>query len=157
MNHRIRPYRTLLSLVAAIAITLSLASCNSGNCTDKEALRKQITETEKAFEKMAADSGIANAFYYYAAENAVIKRGNDSLIHGRETIKNFYSKPSPGKRKVTWNPDFVDVSDDGTMAYTYGSYLWVITPDSGAVQEYRGVFNTIWQRQVDGKWKYVWD
>ncbi|MFN8396383.1 MAG: hypothetical protein U0176_17290 [Bacteroidia bacterium] len=118
MNHRTSPDRTLLSFVAATAITLNLASCNCGNCTDKEALRKQITETEKAFEKMAADSGVAEAFYYYAAENAVIKRQNDTLIHGREGIKNFYSKP--GKRAVTWNPDFVDVSDDGTMAY----HLW---------------------------------
>jgi ketosteroid isomerase-like protein len=33
------------------------------------------------------------------------------------------------KAIVTWTPDFIDVSQDGSMAYTYGKYLWKI-PDS---------------------------
>lgn len=157
MNHLPNSTHPIFSLAAATALTLGFAACNCGNCHDKEALRKEVVAVEKAFEKMAADSGIAKAFYHYAAENAVIKRQNDTLIHGREGIKNFYSQPNPGKRTVTWTPDYVDVSDDGSMAYTYGSYLWTITPDTGKAQEYRGIFHTVWQRQMSGDWRYVWD
>jgi len=46
------------------------------------------SQTEKAFEKMASEKGLAEAFYYFADENAVIKRGNDSLIIGKENIRN---------------------------------------------------------------------
>lgn len=51
--------------------------------TDKEKIKQQVFETEKAFEKMTTDSSIEYAFYFFAAENAVIKRGNDSLIFGK--------------------------------------------------------------------------
>ena len=77
------------SLALLIVTTFFIVSCNQP--IDKEAFKKEIFTTEKSFEKMAADSGIAAAFYFYADENAVINRGNDSLIFGKEQIKNYVS------------------------------------------------------------------
>lgn len=105
---------------------------------------------------MAAEKSIAEAFAYFAAEDAVIKRENDTLIVGRDDIRKYYEKGNPNA-KVNWAPDFIDVSEDGTMGYTYGKFHWKITNEAGEDAEYKGRFHTVWMRQPDKSWKYVWD
>jgi ketosteroid isomerase-like protein len=124
---------------------------------NKEEIKTDIANTEKAFASMAAEKGIAEAFYYYAAENAVIKRQNDTLIKGKLNIRKYYESQNLKDAAVTWTPNFIDVSDCGTLAYTYGRYLWKIPDSSGKVNEYTGVFHTVWRKQKKGGWKYVWD
>ena len=124
---------------------------------DKEAIKKEIYQAERDFEKMAIEKGVTEAFYFFADNSAVIKRQNDTLISGKENIKDFYAKRENKKASVSWAPDFIDVSEDGSLGYTYGKYVWKVTDDSGKVTEYKGVFHTVWKRQKDGSWKYVWD
>ena len=106
---------------------------------------------------MAADKGIAEAFYFFADSNATIKRQNDTLLHGKEAIKLFYSTPFYQKATVKWSPDFVDASIDGDIGYTYGKYVWSSTDPAGKPITFNGVFHTVWKKQPDGSWKYVWD
>jgi len=142
--------RILTLLACAVLIT----ACQQQ--VDKEKVRDEIFQTEKAFEKMAAEKSVSEAFYHFADENAVIKRQNDTLIVGKENIKLFYER---GRKDATvnWTPDFIDVADDGTLGYTYGKFSWKIKNDQGAVTEYKGVFHTVWKKQKDNTWKYVWD
>jgi len=121
-----------------------------------EAARNEILQTEKAFEKMASEKGLATAFYFFAAEDAVIRRGNDSLIIGRENIKNYYDKNANPNVKLSWTPDYIGVSDCGTLGYTYGKYLFSVRDTSGKNNENKGVFHTVWKKQ-NNDWRYVWD
>ena len=121
-----------------------------------EAARNEIMQAEKAFEKMASEEGISAAFYYFAAEDAVIKRGNDSLIIGKENIKRFYDNNANPDVKLSWTPDFIGVSDCGTLGYTYGKYVFSIQDSSGKSAEQTGVFHTVWKKQ-NNDWRYVWD
>jgi ketosteroid isomerase-like protein len=123
----------------------------------KEEIKNEIFLTEKAFEKMVAEKGIPEAFYYYADENAIIKRENDTLISGREKIKSYYEKQDLKEAKVNWTPDFIDVSQSGDLAYTYGKYIWKIKDSEGNFIEIKGVFHTVWKKQKNNSWKYVWD
>ena len=125
--------------------------------SDKEKMIQEIFQTEKAFEKMASEKGIAEAFYYFADDKAVIKRENDTLIMGKENIKIYYDKKSNKNATVNWTPDFIDVSDCGTLGYTYGKYVWKIKNQNNELVEYKGIFHTIWKKQKDNTWKYVWD
>lgn len=136
-------------------VLVLIFSCNTS--VEKESLIKEIFNSEKAFEKMCAEKGIAEAFYFFADDSAVIKRENDTLIIGKEQIKEYYNKEFYKTAKVSWAPDFIDVSEDGTLAYTYGKYLWESKDEKGNDVEYRGVFHTVWKRQIDNTWKYVWD
>jgi hypothetical protein len=43
------------------------------------------------------------------------------------------------------------------MAYTYGQHTFEATDDSGGIIEDTGIFHTVWKRQPDGQWRYVWD
>ncbi len=119
-------------------------------------MKAEVFNTEKAFEQLCADSGIAVGFVRFADKEAVILRGNDSIIKGKEAIRNFYKKTDP-KASVSWTPDFIEVSKDGSMAYTYGGYIWKIKQDDGTIKEFKRVFHTVWKRQKNGSWKYVWD
>ena len=100
---------------------------------------------------------MAEAFYLYADSNAVILRGNDSLIRGKAAIRNYYSMQKFKGASVDWAADFSEVSASGDMAYSYGKYVWILKDSSGKENEYKGMYHTIWKKQVDGSWKYVWD
>ncbi len=144
--------KRILYILTSLAL---VTSCNQN--VDKEKIKKEIYETEKAFEKMTSEKGIAEAFYYFADDEAVIKRENDTIIIGKENIKIYYAKNDNKGATVNWTPDYIDVSDCGTMGYTYGKYIWKIKNANGEVVEHKGVFHTVWKKQKDDKWKYVWD
>jgi ketosteroid isomerase-like protein len=146
--------KTLPSMVIfLLGAFAAIAQTNANTSSLIETIRK----TEKQFETDLNASGAAVAFEKYAAPNAVIKRQNDSLIYGPKAIRLYYSNEIYKKAHATWSPDFVDISTDGTMAYTYGKYQWKMTNPSGEVHEFSGVFHTVWKKQPDGSWKYVWD
>jgi ketosteroid isomerase-like protein len=120
-------------------------------------VKLQIVKIEKDFEKTVAEKGLAEGFYQFADSNAVIKRERDTLIIGKNNIKNYYSNPKYQSATVTWSPDAVTISDAGDMASTYGKYVWTLKDSSGKEQVSKGVFHTVWKKQKDGSWKYIWD
>ncbi len=134
-----------------------IAACQPTVVHSRDKSKQEITDAESAFQKMAAEKGLQAAFTFYADSNAVIKRGNDSLIFGKTGIAQFYGKSRYRSVSLTWAPDFIDVSDAGDLAYTYGKYLFQPTDSSGKKSEYRGVFHTVWKRQKNGEWRFVWD
>jgi len=144
------------SIASFLVLSFLFYSCHEKiNSSQKEKAVREIQQAEKDFDKMAAEKGIAEAFWFFAAPDAVIRRG--SLVKGKENIRVFYSKDFYEAATVTWAPDFTDVSETGDLGYTYGKYLWQSKDSNGKVNEIRGVFHTVWKKQQDGNWKYVWD
>jgi len=120
--------------------------------------KNEIFETEKAFARMAEEQGVPAAFAHFAAEDAVLLRG-EKLIKGRAAIMDSYQKNQAlwKKAKLNWEPDFAEVSASGDLAYTYGHYTFSVPDSLGKVSESTGVFHTVWKRQEDNNWKFVWD
>jgi len=116
--------------------------------------KAQIMKTENEFEAAAEKEGLASAFSRFADETAVISRGR--LITGKDSIRVFYEKSHSGIH-LTWTPDFVDVAASGDIGYTYGRYLYEATDSTGKPVQSRGIFHTVWKRQPDGSWRFVWD
>lgn len=121
-------------------ITILISACN--NTIDKNKVKSEIEATEKKFEIMCEVKSISEAFTFYADENAVIKRGNDSLITGKEGIKKYYSNNYFKNSKVNWKLDFIEVSESGDMAYSYGKYIWK-NLNNDTIVEYKGIYTTI--------------
>ncbi len=136
-------------------LTLAILSCHP-NPTSKEQWKKEIADTEKEFADMARDVGIKEAFTAFADEHAVINHGN-TIISGRDSISLFYSERLQGNVKLEWSPDFVDVSNSGDLGYTWGKYTFTSFDSLGNASESKGIFHTVWKKQKDGSWKYVWD
>jgi ketosteroid isomerase-like protein len=146
--------RSLFTIVVLISI---LPSCTQEKKTDIEAWKKEIADTEHAFAAMAKKDGIPKAFITFAADDAVLLRNNE-LIKGKEAIKASYERRFPsGNVSLTWAPDFVDVSSSGDLGYTYGKYVYTSIDSLGNSTSNEGIFHTIWKRQSDGTWKFVWD
>ena len=131
-----------------------LPSCQNNIPTEE--LRKEILNTEKEFVEMVKEEGVAKAFESFAAEDAVLNR-NDTLIVGKEDIKEYFKNQVLTDVELEWTPDFVDVSASGDMAYTYGNYSFTAKDTSGRAIKGRGVFHNVWKKQEDGSWKFVWD
>ena len=148
---------SIIFLLLPILLSCSSPKSSNESKLNKENAKQEIEKAEKDFAQMAADKGIAEAFYFFADSNATIKRQNDTLIHGKEAIKNYYSTPFYQKAIVKWSPDFTDASPGGDLGYTYGQYVWSAADSAGKPITFNGVFHTVWKRQPDGSWKYVWD
>lgn len=145
--------------VITFVVFLISSSCTMK--TDKETIEKwkgEILETEKSFAKMTKEEGIQKAFLNYAAEDAVIMR-NDNLVIGKSAI-NVYFENQPTKNKnvsLSWEPDYVEVAVSGDLGYTYGKYTYSFVDTDGKTVENKGIFHTVWKRQPNGTWKFVWD
>lgn len=149
-------------MIKSIWIILFLLSTFS--CTmkvekhDISKLKKEIAATENSFAEMAKNEGIKAAFLYFAAPDAVLSRQN-KLYKGREAISSYFDDhPMPYTGiQLEWSPEYIDVSESGDLAYTYGPYTFNYMDTSGIKNQDTGFFHTVWKRQADGKWLYVWD
>ncbi|WP_242118986.1 YybH family protein [Aestuariivivens sediminicola] len=140
-----------------ILVSICFLSCKN-EVKDPSALiviwKNELFETERQFSAMAQKEGMRTAFLNFAADEAVLLR-NDSLIKGRPGIA-YYMKNANSKG-LHWEPEFADVSASGDLGYTYGEYTYSYTDSTGTVQTARGIFHTVWKRQADNSWKFVWD
>lgn len=143
--------------ISLLLTALLLFSCTNEDVNNREKAIAEIRKAEKEFETMCAEKSVAEAFYFYADSEAVIKRENDTLIRGRDAIKNYHASNFYKTAKVKWNPDYVDAGASGDLGHSYGHYEWTYTDTAGQVQKYPGVYHTVWKKQKDGSWKYVWD
>jgi len=153
MNTIIISIKQLLRFTILLCFTL--IACNKEpDKSQSEKWKREIMETENKFSNMASEVGIHNAFIVYAAEDAVLMR-NDDLVMSKKYIDLFYkNKNSKG---LAWTPDFVDVAASGDLGYTYGHYTFSHTDSTGKLIVNKGIFHTVWKRQSDGNWRFVWD
>ncbi len=133
-------------------------NCKEERIPLKEQWENEIRDAENAFSNLAQEKGIADAFLTYADDNAVLMR-NNKLIIGKEAIQSDFANKEEILKSLNlkWAPDFVDVSSSGDMGYTYGEYEMTKTDSLGNSQIETGIFHTVWKRQEDGSWKFVFD
>jgi len=146
----------IMKLLIVFSFFLFVSCQNIPKKENKEISKAEIAKTEQAFAMMTKEKGIAEAFGYFADSLAVIQRGN-LLIAGKDSIRTFYqSRIKPGTA-LEWTPDFVDVSATGDLGYSYGRYTITATDSTGQVVKSSGIFHTVWKKQPDGSWRFVWD
>ena len=145
--------------LTSLLLITALLSCSveeKKQTQTREQVIQEIYDMEQAFNDMLASEGQGKAFAHFVAPNGGINRG-DKMIIGKDSILAYYSKSTLTDVKLTWKPDFVDVSDDFTMAYTWGPYQFSGLRPNGEAIESTGMFHTVWKKQADGSWRYVYD
>lgn len=103
-----------------------------------------IVKVELAFSRAARERGQWTAFRMFAAPGA--------LLHGRNgpfAIEPWLATQTDPPTAVQWEPRAVAISCDGALAVSQGRYL----DPEGKV----GNFVTVWERQGDGEYRYVFD
>ncbi len=144
-------------VIIALLFLAFLASCKSNKTAENvENWKKEIIQVEKDFNDLVQKVGLADAFYKYAANDGVIRK-NGKLIEGKAAIQKWIKNDVRSNETLTWIPVFVDVSNSGDLAYTYGDATFVFIDSHGDKKVKTSVYHTVWKRQKNGDWKFVWD
>ena len=134
-----------------------LMNCSSDPSPEQiEKWKNEISEMEQSFNDKAEKDGLSEAFSYFAAEDGVLKRGG-KIIKGKEDIAAYYNENRRPEETLKWQPTYIDVSHSGDLAYTYGNFTLTYLDTLGKTKSNSGFFHTVWKRQDDGSWRYVWD
>ncbi|MEO9871362.1 YybH family protein [Ekhidna sp.] len=136
--------------------SIILSGCSNQETNNIDQWKSEIIQVEKDFNDMAQEKGLIEAFHHFAAVDGVIKR-NRKIVKGKIAIRDWYKEDVRPNETLTWKPTFVDVSSSGDLAYTYGNYVFSSTDSTGIKKESKGIFHTVWKRQEDGNWRFVWD
>lgn len=145
-------------LILIFTAHLVLISCNMETKNNPiEQWKQEILTTEQEFAAMAKKEGIKKAFLNYAAEDAVLLRSK-KLVEGKKAMDEFFGIPNESEHEnLEWAPDFVDVAASGDLGYTYGKFTYSAIDSIGNKVESSGIFHTVWKKQPDKTWKFVWD
>src|SRR5438445_5411666 len=74
-------------------------------------------------------------------------------MHGKDAIRADWTKPLADPAfKLSWTVDSAEVSKDGNMGYTRGSFQGGQGNDT-----FSGSYATIWKKDKDGKWRVAVD
>ncbi len=134
-----------LATVCALAAVLTASAADRA---DTALLAREVRAAETAFAQSMADRDL-EAFAALVDDEAVFFGGK--ALRGKAAVvddwKKFFQGP---KAPFSWEPKEVEVLDSGRLGISSGP---VYSPDGKQV----GVFNSIWRRDADGKWKVIFD
>jgi ketosteroid isomerase-like protein len=105
---------------------------------------------------MIKEVGLKEAFLEFAAGSAVLNR-NGKIIKGKQQIATYFDNQKLQNVSLEWEPEFVEVAKARDMAYTYGPFTFSATSGEGEPKTASGNFHTVWKKQEDGSWKFIYD
>jgi len=149
--------RTSLAAVMLAGTAIWFSACRSA--PGLEVKREDLLEVDRAFSRASVAIGRPAAFLQYMSEEAVLYPLQGEPIRGREEFRRITAPASPesDRASLEWNPFFADISSSGDLGYTLGSYTATQSREDGRKDVSRGYYVTIWKRQEDGSWKFVFD
>lgn len=136
-----------MKVLSAYVITGLLASAAARAQTNRE-LARQVFMAESSFaHTMAARDH--EAFASFLAPDAIFF-GRQGPLRGSAAVAEAWAPYFAGpEAPFSWRPEVVEVLDSGTLALTSGPM------DPTGKQT--GIFNSIWRRGPDGRWRVVFD
>jgi ketosteroid isomerase-like protein len=131
------------------ALVLLAWSARPAAAETVEDLVRQVRAAENAFADTMAKRDL-KAFATYLDDDAVFFGGKDAL-RGKAAVvegwKAFFDGPNA---PFSWTPESVEVLESGALAHSSGP---VYDPQGKRV----AIFNSIWRRGDDGRWRVVFD
>ena len=110
---------------------------------------RQVVETEKSFAESAKVKGIKSTFLEFIADDGVLFQPD--AVNG----KKYWNSQGDSVGLLYRNLAFADISANGVLGYTTGP--WSFAPNKEEKPTSFGDFITIWQKQPNGKYKFVLD
>ncbi len=127
-----------------IILVTALAACTQPAGTAPDA--SPVIAAERAFARAASQGGWVEAFEVYSADDALIIAAQP--INAHQSLAGI-DPANRGDRSLTWAPEFAGISRGGDIGFTTGPY-------NGGGAAF-GQYFTVWRRQADGAWKWIYD
>jgi ketosteroid isomerase-like protein len=129
----VRPF-----VAAAVVFSLAAGSAQAG------ANPKDVAKAERAFAADGAAMGIKQSFLKHMADDAIV------FAPDPVNAKQFYGAQSgQNEPRLVWWPTVAAISRSDDLGFTFGPYE--LDGKRG------GHFFTVWKKQADGSWKWVYD
>ncbi len=146
-------------------LTLLLAAIPCARGADHETYCAELAQAERAFCAQVASIGLDDAFLGNMADECFIpyrlsltREEYDSQVKAARAKAVGPHKPGPDPSfQLVWTPSRVDVSQDGTLGYTWGRYDLTTHGKDGKAAVDTGIYLTVWKRDTNGAWKIAFD
>ena len=119
---------------------------------NSEKNRLDMMQADQHFSDLSEAKGMKAAFLEYIDSNGVLLRPDHIPVAGADAIDYLIATNDTGYQ-LTWHPKTAVIAASGDLGYTYG--LYEIKPAVKDTVLY-GTYVSIWKKQLDGKWKFVW-
>jgi len=103
-----------------------------------------VVAAERAFAADGLALGVKQSFLKHMADDAIVFQPNP--VNAREAVSAQSDQPGP---KLEWWPVWAGIAASGDLGFTTGPYAVEGTR--------RGHYFTIWKKQADGSWKWLYD
>lgn len=146
--------RSLLIVAACLCVLASGALAGP---------KEEMIAADRAFSQMSVKEGAHAAFLAYMADDVRLFDGDHPPILGKAAAAAYYAgveKKNPGgetSSTLEWTPVEADASDDGSLGWTRGTWLFSAKKPDGNLHRVTGYYVTEWRREADGKYKFVLD
>ena len=133
-----------------ILAAILLSSCGTQQDLSKQAAQ-EITDADIAMSTMATKEGFFKSLLQFAEDSVIIPReGKLPMMSKAEATEAWATKPVI--KEFTWKPIKAVASQSGEMGYSFG-FATYLGKDTTTYTNYC----TIWHKQKDGSWKFVYD
>jgi len=126
-------------------------SCNTEYKDDRKQSTEEIIQTDIAMSNMAAKAGFFKALLAYADDSVMKPTEGEFPVIGKKALE-IYWEGKDGTKQLSWEPFRAEASRSGDLGYTLGT--WKFARNDSTLY---GNYYTIWKKQADGKWKFVFD
>lgn len=134
--------RLILALAAAAAAATALPAAAAVAPVTPD----PVVAAERAFAADGYRLGVKKSFLAHMAPDAIVLQPDP--VNARET---FLASPDdgPDDPKLEWWPVWAGIAASGDLGFTTGPY--------SVGGKRRGHYFTVWKKQADGQWKWVFD
>ena len=137
-------------------ILMIILSCNQQKI-DTKSEGEKLMQISREWSQIASTADVEKTLSYWA-DDAVVMPAGQPILKGKIEIRKMVEESfkTPGF-KISWEPQSVEVSQSGDMAYLIEKETMTMNDSSGKTitQHAKGV--TVWRKQTDGSWKNVVD
>lgn len=149
---------TIIIMILSVFTLNSSAQNNNKNQNDMvEQWKSELIKTEQDFYNATQERGWGQAFIDFADNNSTLLRQDQFPIIGKSDILKLFNGKESNVLPIKWNPIKAEVSNDGSLGYTWGNWTYTVKDKNGKENITYGNYVTIWKKQLDGKWKFVLD
>ena len=145
-----------MKTITLFLFLLAIAGCNQPK-VDKKAEGEKIIQLSKQWSQAAATKDIEKTLSYWA-EDAFVMQEGQAPLKGKQAIRQMVegSFKMPGF-SISWEPQSVEVSDNGDMAYMIENSKVSFNDSTGKTVTINNKAVSIWLKQADGSWKNAVD
>ncbi|MEZ5960232.1 MAG: hypothetical protein R3C30_07345 [Hyphomonadaceae bacterium] len=134
-------------MIRPLLMSLALVACASAPEQQPQPVNADpVIAAERAFAADAAVRGWAAAFRRAAAPDATTL--SPDPVNAQERLATF---PGDGETTLDWRPAYAGIARSGDFGFTTGPFQF--RGREGIV----GHYFTVWRRQADGEWKWIFD